>query len=231
MPAIQSVLAPWCEWGGKGFSLGTQLCSCPSSPTGACLPPLMAQKAGEDGHLTLEPKLDPSTPYWPLFPRAWSEGGTALWQGCSLGWPHSSVLGQLPARAQPRPARWGLRAAVGCSCCSGPWVQLRRSITTAAVGFWCCPTPRPWLQTPRWWAVTSAVSCFHRPWDWRAAAKHNSLWGMISQNHHLLQFPLKSAVPLPGARAVLLCYLPSQTGECGKCKIPAPLRSLSSSHI
>lgn len=223
MPAIQSVLAPWCEWGGKGFSLGTQLCSCPSSPTGACLPPLMAQKAGEDGHLTLEPKLDPSTPYWLLFPRAWSEGGTALWQGCSLGWPHSSVLGQLPARAQPRPAPRAAAAALAPGFSSG------EASPQQVWGSGAAQHPDHDYRHQDDGLSPQQCHVFTDLETWRAAAKHNSLWGMISQSHHLLQFPL--AVPLPGARAVLLCYLPSQTGECGKCKIPALLRSLSSSHI
>lgn len=38
-------------------------------------------------------------------------------------------------------------------------------------------------------------------------------------------------MPLPDAQAVLVHYLPLQTAECGKYKVPAPLRSLSVLHV
>lgn len=101
--------------------------------------------------LSFPSELDPSVPYCPLLPTAWSEGGEAFWQG----W-----LTELSSQGTCQPPGLPdgvLRAALGCGSCSGPWVQLRRCFTRCEVLLLSL--------IPRWRAVTTAGPRCHRPWD------------------------------------------------------------------
>lgn len=122
--------------------------------------------------LSFPSELDPSVPYCPLLPTAWSEGGEAFWQG----W-----LTELSSQGTCQPPGLPdgvLRAALACGSCSGPWVQPRRRFTRCStmsdVRFCCCHSYHGDGLSPRQGHAATDLETR------AAAAESSSLWGVIS---------------------------------------------------
>lgn len=128
MSAIQSELALWCEWGEKGLSLGTELCSCPALCKSL---PLSSHCTEGWGEWSLYFRAQAGIPYWSPQP------GMRKVKPCekagSLSWPHSSAQGSCQPMLSP--AWWGAESSTGLQTLL--WVRPEFSLNSAQVMHHC----------------------------------------------------------------------------------------------